>query len=90
MGLAASQSISTTCERFDGNAVDIKAITPEHVRCFFAEQAALHSKPASAGSVVSSLRGYFRYRASLGDLVHGLIGALAYLPIGPCLRCPRS
>ena len=65
-------------ERFDGNAVDIKAITPEHVRRFFAEQAALHSKPAGAGSVVSSLRGYFRYRASLGDLVHGLIGALAY------------
>lgn len=65
-------------ERFDGNAVDIRAITPEHVRRFFAEQAALHSKPAGAGSVVSSLRGYFRYRASLGDVVHGLIGALAY------------
>jgi site-specific recombinase XerD len=64
--------------RFDGNAVDIMAITPEHVRRFFAEQAALHSKPAGAGSVVSSLRGYFRYRASQGDLVHGLIGALAY------------
>jgi len=65
-------------ERFDGNAVDIKSISPEHVRRFFAEQAALHSRPAGAGSVVSSLRGYFRYRASLGDLVHGLIGALAY------------
>ena len=65
-------------ERFDGNAVDIAAITPEHVRRFFAEQAALHSKPAGAGSVVSSLRGYFRYRASLGDLVHGLVGALSY------------
>lgn len=65
-------------QRFDGDAVDITAIKPECVRRFFAEQAALHSKPAGAGSVVSSLRGYFRYRASLGDLVHGLIGALAY------------
>lgn len=65
-------------ERFVDGAVDITAIKPEHVRRFFAEQAALHSKPAGAGSVVSSLRGYFRYRASLGDLVHGLIGALAY------------
>ena len=65
-------------ERFDGNAVDITAITPEQVRRFFAEQAALHSKPAGAGSVVSSLRGYFRYRESLGDLVHGLIGALRF------------
>ena len=27
---------------------------------------------------MSSLRGYFHYRASLGDLVNGLIGALAY------------
>jgi len=65
-------------ERFDGNPVDIAALTPEHVRRFFAEQAALHSKPAGAGGVVLSLRGYFRYRVSLGDLVHGLIGALAY------------
>jgi site-specific recombinase XerD len=65
-------------ERFDHGAIDIAAITPEHVRRFFAEQATLYHKPAGAGCVVSSLRGYFRYRASLGDLVHGLIGALAY------------
>ena len=65
-------------ERFGDNAIDISAITPEHVRRFFAEQATLYSKPAGASCVVSSLRGYFRYRASLGDLVHGLIGALAY------------
>ena len=64
-------------ERFDGKPVDIAALTPEHVRRFFAEQAALHSKPASKGGVVSSLRGSFRYRASMGDLVHWLIGALA-------------
>ncbi len=35
------------------------------------------SRPAPA-AVVASLRGYFRYRASLGDLVHGLIGAVSY------------
>jgi integrase/recombinase XerC len=57
---------------------DIAAIKPEHVRRFFARQAELYSKPASTGSVVASLRGYFRYRASLGDLVHGLIGAVSY------------
>lgn len=65
-------------ERFAGSAIDIAAISPEHVRRFYAEQAALHSKPAGAGSVVSALRGYFRYRTSLGDQVHGLIGALSY------------
>lgn len=65
-------------ERFAGSAIDIAAISPEHVRRFYAEQAALHSKPAGAGSVVSALRGYFRYRTSLGDQVHGLIGAFSY------------
>lgn len=64
--------------RFGKGAVDIAAITPEHVRCFFAGQAKLYSKPANAGLVVASLRGYFRYRASLGGLVHGLIGAVSY------------
>jgi integrase len=48
------------------------------VRRFFAQQAKLYSKPASAGAVVAALRGYFRYRASLGDAVHGVIGAVSY------------
>jgi integrase/recombinase XerC len=64
--------------RFGDGPVDVSAIAPEHVRRFFAQQAKLYSKPASAGSVVASLRGYFRYRASLGDLVHGLVGAVSY------------
>ena len=64
--------------RFGDGPIEIAAIKPEHVRRFFAQQAKLYSKPASAGSVVASLRGYFRYRASLGDLVHGLVGAVSY------------
>jgi len=64
--------------RFGDGILDIPAIKPEHVRRFFAQQAELYSKPASAGLVVASLRGYFRYRASLGDLVHGLVGAVSY------------
>jgi integrase/recombinase XerC len=64
--------------RFGDYAIDIMAIKPEHVRRFFALEAKLYSKPVTAGVVVASLRGYFRYRASLGDLVHGLIGVLSY------------
>lgn len=64
--------------RFGDDVVDIAAIKPQHVRSFFAQQAELYSKPTNAGSVVASLRGYFRYRASLGDLVHSLIGAVSY------------
>lgn len=64
--------------RFGDGPIDIATINPDHVRRFFAQQAKLYSKPANAGSVVATLRGYFRYRASLGDLMHGLIGVLSY------------
>ena len=64
--------------QFGNAAVDITAIEPDEVRDFFAQQAKLYSKPASAGTVIASLRGYFRYRVSLGDAVQGLIGVLSY------------
>jgi integrase/recombinase XerC len=64
--------------QFGDGPVKISAIKPDHVRRFFAEQAKLYSKPANAGTVVASLRGYFRYRASRGDAVHGLVGVLSY------------
>ena len=64
--------------RFGDAAIDIAALEPDQVRDFFAQQAKLYSKPASAGTVIASLRGYFRYRVSLGDAVHGLIGVLSY------------
>lgn len=66
-------------ERFGDRAIDIATLRPAHVRRFFAQQAKLYSKPTGAGSVVSALRGYFRYRVSLGDAVHGgLVNAIAY------------
>jgi len=66
-------------ERFGDRAIDIATLRPAHVRRFFAQQAKLYSKPTGAGSVVSALRGYFRYRVSLGDTVHGgLVNAIAY------------
>ena len=64
--------------RFGDEAIDIAALEPDQVRDFFAQQAKLYSKPASAGTVIASLRGYFRYRVSLSDAVHGLIGVLSY------------
>lgn len=64
--------------QFGDGPVKIAAIKPDQVRDFFAEQAKLYSKPANAGTVVAALRGYFRYRASRGDALHGLVGVLAY------------
>ena len=63
---------------FCDGAVDLTEITPEHVRQFYAQQAKLYSKPANTGCVISSLRSYFRYRTSLGDIVHGLARSLSY------------
>jgi integrase len=64
--------------RFGSEPIDFGTIKPDHVRRFFAQQAKLYSKPANASIVVTTLRGYFRYRASLGNAVHGLVGVLSY------------
>jgi integrase/recombinase XerC len=65
-------------QRFGDDAVDIAGITPEYVRRFFAQQSKLYSKPVNTGAVTAALRGYFRYRATRGDAVHGLVGAVSY------------
>ena len=64
-------------ERFAGDAFDFNVIAPEHVRSFLAEQAKVHTTPTSLSTVVSSLRGYFRWRSTQGDLTHALVGALS-------------
>ena len=63
-------------QRFGGGAVDISAIKADHVRRFFAQQAELYSKPASAAAVVAALRSYFRYRTTCGDQVGGLTAVI--------------
>jgi integrase/recombinase XerC len=65
-------------EQFGERAVDFSAITPDHVRRFVARQSELYSTPSSAATLISALRGYFRFRATRGDRVHTLIGVLPY------------
>lgn len=65
-------------ERFHHRPVVISAITPEHVRRFFARMSERCHAPLSAGALVAALRGYFRFREGAGDRMHGLIGALSY------------
>ncbi len=65
-------------ERFGDRPVVVSAITPEDVRRFVASQYELYSTPGSAGSLVSALRGYFRFRTACGDQVHALIGVVSY------------
>ena len=65
-------------EQFADRPVVISMIEPNDVRQFFARQSALYSTPGGIGSLASALRIYFRYRASRGDLVHGLIGVVCH------------
>lgn len=64
--------------QFGDRPVNISAITPEAVRRFVANQSELYSTPGSAGSLISALRGYFRFRAACDDQVHALIGVVSY------------
>lgn len=64
-------------DRFGDSAFEFSEVTPEHVRSFLAEQAKVYKTPTSLSMVVSSLRGYFRWRSSQGDTIHALVGALS-------------
>ena len=65
-------------KHFGDDAIQFEVVTPERVRRFFATQAKNYKAPTSLGTVVSALRGYFRWRATLGDRTHALVGALSY------------
>jgi site-specific recombinase XerD len=65
-------------KHFGDGSFRFDTITPEHVRRFFAAQAKRYTTPSSLGVVVSALRGYFRWHASLGDRTHALVGAVSY------------
>jgi integrase len=60
------------------------------VRRFFAAQAKNYKAPTSLGAVVAALRGYFRWRATLGDRTHALVGALAYPANWQLASLPKS
>ncbi len=64
-------------KRFHDRPVVISAITPEHLRRCFASLCERYRAPSSAGTVVSALRSYLRYRAAAGDLVGGLVSVLS-------------
>jgi len=65
-------------KRFHDRPVTISAITPEHLRRCFASLCERYRAPASAGTVVSALRSYLRYRAGAGDAVGGLVSVLSF------------
>jgi site-specific recombinase XerD len=77
-------------KHFDDDVIRFEIITPERVRRFFAEQAKSYKTPSGLGVVVSALRGYFRWRATLGDRTHALVGALTYPANWQLASLPKS
>lgn len=77
-------------KHFDDDAIQFDVITAERVRRFFADQAKNYKTPSGLGVVVSSLRGYFRWRATLGNRTHALVGALAYPANWQLASLPKS
>ena len=77
-------------KHFADGDIRFEVVTAEHVRRFFAAQAKNYKAPTSLGAVVSALRGYFRWRASLGDRTHALVGALAYPANWQLASLPKS
>lgn len=69
---------SLLLEQFVGRSVVIAAIKPDQIRQFIASQSARCTVSASIGMPVSALRCYFRYRATLGDAIHHLIGVTSF------------
>ncbi len=77
-------------QHFGDDAIRFEVITPQRVRRFFAAQAKNYKAPTSLGAVVAALRGYFRWRATLGDRTHALVGALAYPANWQLASLPKS
>lgn len=77
-------------KHFGDGDIQFEAITPERVRRFFASQARNYTTPSSLGVVVSALRGYFRWRATLGDRTHALVGAVSYPANWQLAPLPKS
>jgi integrase len=54
--------------QFGGNAIEIRRLSPDDIRRFFARQSATGKRSASYTSYLSvGLHSYFRYRATCGD-----------------------
>jgi integrase/recombinase XerC len=65
-------------EQFADRAVVVSTFRPDDIRKFVACQGEFCKVPASFKATISALRGYFRYRTTLGDKVHHLVGVTSF------------
>ncbi len=65
-------------EQFSNTPVMIPSIKPEDIRQFINRQKQLYTTSGNFSLLITALRGYFRYRITLGDQVNHLIGVVNY------------
>jgi site-specific recombinase XerD len=61
---------------FGKRSVVISRLQPADVRKFIADELDLRGTKSNAIALAAGLRAYFRYRVTLGDQVHGLVGVI--------------
>jgi site-specific recombinase XerD len=64
-------------KKFAGRQIDIAELRAEDVRRFLANQLDARRTPSNASQLASSLRSYFRYRATCGDQVGKLTAVIS-------------
>ncbi len=64
--------------QFADQPVVISTFKSDDIRKFVVCQSGFYKAPASISTPISALRSYFRYRATLGDCVHHLIGVTSF------------
>ena len=63
--------------KFAGHPLNLQELQPQDIRRFVAEQLELRSTISNAVTINAALRGYLRWRATCGDVVHALLGVIA-------------
>jgi integrase/recombinase XerC len=63
--------------KFADRTVVVGELQPEEVRQFIASQLELRGSASNAATLASALRAYFRYRATCGGRVDGLLGVIS-------------
>ena len=63
---------------FSQAPIEMSLIKPEDIRQFINKQKQLYTKSGNFSFLITALRGYFRYRTTLGDQVKQLVGVANY------------
>jgi len=63
--------------KFSGRAFTVSELQAEDLRGFIAQELDRVNTVSRATAVAATLRAYFRYRSTCGDIVHALLGVIA-------------